>query len=224
MNKRSQVLACVYVALLLQLARSVTIGGGKIGRILDINKQARTHLTPTLQCSDSGNPRELRSKDGALSSYRRKFLVSAMVWTLPIPLLLPPREALAALPITQGESENLGAKTFRFLRPKPPKVLRQRVSKDFAVLLMRSSYKTLDELDCVAMDQFQRDFFILRQGTYRPIGRTRNSMILQVKSRMVVCPLCSPHCVTSSSRVPAVRECSWSGYGNPRRLIRPVLL
>ena len=37
---------------------------------------------------------------------------------------------------------------------------------DFAVLLMRSSYNVLDELDVVAMDQFQRDFFLIRQAEY----------------------------------------------------------
>jgi len=31
---------------------------------------------------------------------------------------------------------------------------------------MRSSYNALDELDCVAMDQFQRDFFLFRQSEY----------------------------------------------------------
>lgn len=73
--------------------------------------------------------------------------------------------AQAAAPITQAEVENVGARAARFFRPKPPKVLRPRLDRDFAVLLMRSSYNILDQLDCVPMDQFQRDFFILRQGT-----------------------------------------------------------
>jgi len=33
---------------------------------------------------------------------------------------------------------------------------------------MRSSYNALDQLDCVAMDQFQRDFFLIRQAEYLP--------------------------------------------------------
>lgn len=69
--------------------------------------------------------------------------------------------AYAAVPITVGETENVGARTQRAFRAKPPKVLRNQLNQDFAVLLMRSSYNALDQLDCVAMDQFQRDFFIL---------------------------------------------------------------
>jgi hypothetical protein len=42
--------------------------------------------------------------------------------------------------------------------------LSPQLNIDFAVLLMRSSYNALDQLNCVAMDQFQRDFFILVSG------------------------------------------------------------
>lgn len=76
--------------------------------------------------------------------------------------------ALAAPPLTAGEADNVGERLSRMLRPKPPKVLRPRLDRDFAVLLMRSSYSVLDELDCVAMDQFQRDFFLIRQANYEP--------------------------------------------------------
>jgi hypothetical protein len=69
--------------------------------------------------------------------------------------------AYAAVPITVAETGNVGALAQRAFRSKPPKVLRNNLSIDFAVLLMRSSYNALDQLDCVAMDQFQRDFFIL---------------------------------------------------------------
>jgi hypothetical protein len=84
-----------------------------------------------------------------------------------LPLLIP-KLSSAAPPITQEEANNFGARTLRALRPKPKKILRPPVNKDFAVLLMRSSYNALDELDCVAMDQFQRDFFILRSAEYLP--------------------------------------------------------
>jgi len=77
--------------------------------------------------------------------------------------------ANAASPLIAGEADNIGARLERnFIRPKVPKVLRQRLDKDFAVLLMRSSYNALDELDCVGMDQFQRDFFLIRQAEYLP--------------------------------------------------------
>jgi hypothetical protein len=68
--------------------------------------------------------------------------------------------------MTLGETDNVGAKLNRIRRAKPPKVLRPKMQLDFAVLLMRSAYNTLDELDCVAMDQFQRDFFLIRQAEY----------------------------------------------------------
>jgi hypothetical protein len=75
-------------------------------------------------------------------------------------------EAAAAPPMTLAETENVGARLNRLRRAKPPKVLRPKMELDFAVLLMRSAYNTLDELDCIAMDQFQRDFFLIRQAEY----------------------------------------------------------
>ncbi|KAL3923519.1 MAG: hypothetical protein SGILL_001609 [Bacillariaceae sp.] len=73
---------------------------------------------------------------------------------------------MAAEPIQSKDTDSLLAIAKRKLRPKPPKVLRRKLSQDFAVLLMRSSYSVLDELDCVAMDQFQRDFFLIRSSEY----------------------------------------------------------
>jgi len=70
--------------------------------------------------------------------------------------------------MTAGEADNVGARFERAMRKKPPKVLRNKLNLEFAVLLMRSSYNALDELDCVAMDQFQRDFFLTRQAEYQP--------------------------------------------------------
>ncbi|CAB9511485.1 expressed unknown protein [Seminavis robusta] len=78
-----------------------------------------------------------------------------------------PLLANAAAPVTIEEADSFGAKAQRLLRPKPPKALRPKLNKDFAVLLMRSSYMALDQLDCVAMDQFQRDFFLIRQAEYQ---------------------------------------------------------
>jgi len=70
--------------------------------------------------------------------------------------------------MTLGESDGLGARAERAMRAKPPKVLRTKLSQDFAVLLMRASYNALDQIDCIAMDQFQRDFFFVRQAEYLP--------------------------------------------------------
>jgi hypothetical protein len=38
---------------------------------------------------------------------------------------------------------------------------------DFAVLLMRSSYNAVDAIDVVPMNQFQKDFFLIRQAEYQ---------------------------------------------------------
>ena len=84
---------------------------------------------------------------------------------------------LAAPPMTAGEADNVGARLSRRLRAPPPKVLRNKLNQDFAVLLMRSSYNVLDELDVVAMNQFQRDFFLIRQAEYE----TYVSMVPGVK-------------------------------------------
>ena len=64
---------------------------------------------------------------------------------------LPVRAAEAAGPVTTTETDSLAAMAKRAIRPKPPKLLRRKLSQDFAVLLMRSSYNALDQLDCVAM-------------------------------------------------------------------------
>jgi hypothetical protein len=93
-------------------------------------------------------------------SSRRKLL--ARVGPLSLIGLIAQRDpAYAAAPITVAETGNVGALTQRAFRTKPPRVLRKKLNIDFAVLLMQSSYNALDQLDCVAMDQFQRDFFLL---------------------------------------------------------------
>jgi len=83
-------------------------------------------------------------------------------------MLLAQQPAVAAPPLTADVADNFSARAERALRPKPAKVLRPRMNLDFAVLLMRSSYNAVDEIDIVAMDQFQRDFFLIRQAEYKP--------------------------------------------------------
>eukprot|EP00531_Pseudo-nitzschia_arenysensis_P010943 CAMPEP_0116140884 /NCGR_PEP_ID=MMETSP0329-20121206/14091_1 /TAXON_ID=697910 /ORGANISM="Pseudo-nitzschia arenysensis, Strain B593" /LENGTH=423 /DNA_ID=CAMNT_0003636039 /DNA_START=103 /DNA_END=1374 /DNA_ORIENTATION=+ len=82
-------------------------------------------------------------------------------------LLLFPQSTIAAEPVNAKDTDSLLAMAKRKLRPKPPKLLRRKLSQDFAVLLMRSSYNALDDIDCVAMDQFQRDFFLIRLAEYQ---------------------------------------------------------
>ena len=78
-----------------------------------------------------------------------------------------PNIAQAAEPVNAKDTDSVLAIAKRKLRPKPPRLLRKKLSQDFAVLLMRSSYDALDAMDCVAMDQFQRDFFLIRVAEYQ---------------------------------------------------------
>jgi hypothetical protein len=94
----------------------------------------------------------------------RRLLLHAVGATASGILLLPLQKANAAAPIAREETDNSFAQVLRYIRPKPVKILRNKLNQDFAVLLMRASYNVLDELDCVPMDQFQRDFFLIRQG------------------------------------------------------------
>jgi hypothetical protein len=82
--------------------------------------------------------------------------------------LLLPTSARAVAPITQIETETGLMKAMRLLRPKPQQLLRPPMARDFAVLLLRSSYATTDYLDMIAMNQFQRDFFLIRSAEYEP--------------------------------------------------------
>ena len=85
----------------------------------------------------------------------------------------------AAEPVNAKDTDSILAIARRKLRPKPPKVLRRKLSQDFAVLLMRSSYNALDDMDCVAMDQFQRDFFLIRLGEYEKYTKDLGAGMVQ---------------------------------------------
>lgn len=83
-----------------------------------------------------------------------------------IPGTIIPGVTSAAAPIESKDTDSVKALLQRKIRPKPLKVLRRKLSQDFAVLLMRSSYNALDDIDVVGMDQFQRDFFLIRASEY----------------------------------------------------------
>ena len=89
------------------------------------------------------------SNDSPSFLSRRECLAATLI---PMVLGGSSTTAVAATPVTPKEIDSLGAMAKRkFLRAKPPKVLRRKLSQDFAVLLMRSSYNALDTLDCVPM-------------------------------------------------------------------------
>ena len=51
-------------------------------------------------------------------------------------------------------------------RPPQLNVPRKRLELPFAINLMRSSYNAVDFLDFVAMDEFQKSFFLFRQSEW----------------------------------------------------------
>jgi len=104
------------------------------------------HISPRLMSSRNDEEGETRYE---LKHESRRSLLSKA--TAIAPLLTWASPAIAAPPMTLGESDGLGARAQRALRPKPPKLLRPKLNQDFAVLLMRSSYNALDKIDCIAM-------------------------------------------------------------------------
>ena len=125
--------------------------------------------TPTTQTKHAIVAKSnVRSKSNETPATRRDVLATAtgLVSFISMGLTFSPAEALAAEPVNAVDTDSVLAIAKRKLRPKPPRVLRRKLSQDFAVLLMRASYNALDDMDCVAMDQFQRDFFLIRVAEY----------------------------------------------------------
>eukprot|EP00557_Chaetoceros_sp_GSL56_P009225 CAMPEP_0176496304 /NCGR_PEP_ID=MMETSP0200_2-20121128/11122_1 /TAXON_ID=947934 /ORGANISM="Chaetoceros sp., Strain GSL56" /LENGTH=317 /DNA_ID=CAMNT_0017894247 /DNA_START=451 /DNA_END=1400 /DNA_ORIENTATION=- len=90
------------------------------------------------------------------------------------------RPSAAAPPMTAKEADGLSFRFERQFRRIPPaKLLRPMLNLDFAVLLMRSSYNAVDELNFVPMDQFQRDFFLIRQAEYLPYASSLGPGLVQ---------------------------------------------
>lgn len=131
--------------------------------------------------------------DVARQFSRRSFLT---VGNMGAVALLTSQGAEAAPPMTREEVESPLARFERRMRKAPAvRSLRPELELDFAVLLMRSSYDALDQLDCVAMDQFQRDFFIFRQAEYETYQKELGpGMIYQGPNRKnpdIMCPCIS---------------------------------
>lgn len=51
-------------------------------------------------------------------------------------------------------------------QPEPVAFPRRRLSRAFAVLLLRSGYDAVDSLDFIPMDTFQKDFWLLRRSQW----------------------------------------------------------
>lgn len=113
------------------------------------------HLRRSLSSLPS-RPDPTMDDDRTFSS-RRSFIGRSTMPLLTAASIFPPG-AWAAAPISVKDTENVGARFERARHPKPPKMLRRKLSQDFAVLLMRSSYAVLDDLDCIAMVRVCRSF------------------------------------------------------------------
>eukprot|EP00283_Hemiselmis_rufescens_P021804 CAMPEP_0173464614 /NCGR_PEP_ID=MMETSP1357-20121228/70256_1 /TAXON_ID=77926 /ORGANISM="Hemiselmis rufescens, Strain PCC563" /LENGTH=420 /DNA_ID=CAMNT_0014432533 /DNA_START=42 /DNA_END=1301 /DNA_ORIENTATION=- len=75
-------------------------------------------------------------------------------------------QGLFALPALFGQKTRDRGSTVLERRPTPVKLPRTFLFRPFAVLLMRTCYNTADLLDFTPMDQFQKDFFLLRQDQW----------------------------------------------------------
>mmetsp|Transcript_4513 Transcript_4513/g.5221 ORF Transcript_4513/g.5221 Transcript_4513/m.5221 type:complete len:372 (-) Transcript_4513:36-1151(-) len=141
------------------------VTGGKAFNIFQ--RVSYTPCSSRLQLEFDGDEQE--NESGYIDE-KRRFITKTpiLITTSMIANAGKPLYAFAAEPVTAGEADGIGARLARKLRKKAPKVLRSKLNQDFAVLLMRSSYNALDKIDCVAMDQFQRDFFLIRQAEYQP--------------------------------------------------------
>ena len=97
------------------------------------------------------------------------------------PSLEGPGKSWRLFTIDDGQGsvlEGIAALITRTGRPGPINVPRKRLELPFAVQLMRSSYNTADELDFVAMDEFQKDFFKYRSYEWEDY-RAKHPNILQ---------------------------------------------
>ncbi|KAG2436194.1 hypothetical protein HXX76_006506 [Chlamydomonas incerta] len=69
-----------------------------------------------------------------------------------------------ALPTRPATGADLSDYIYRAFPPPPEPVMfpRNKLTQPFAVLLMRSAYDTVDDLDFIAMNDFQKNFWRLR--------------------------------------------------------------
>lgn len=128
--------------------------------------------------SSDGTQHEHEAQIIPNNNLSRRRLISS-ISTAAGTLFLSQQPVQAAPPLTADVADNFSARAERALRPKPAKVLRPRMNLDFAVLLMRSSYNAVDDIDIVAMDQFQRDFFLIRQAEYKPYADSLGAGAMQ---------------------------------------------
>ncbi|KAI3428408.1 hypothetical protein D9Q98_007235 [Chlorella vulgaris] len=136
----------------------------------------------TQQCASRQTKRQARDGPACTgpslqrSSVLRVALLAA-AGSLPLLRPLPATaDALADLPPLQPVRGTVNGPYSKLLldpqllpmQPGPTSFPRRQVDLNFAVLLMRNGYQAVDDLDFVAMDEFQKRFWKLRQAEWEP--------------------------------------------------------
>ncbi len=70
--------------------------------------------------------------------------------------------------VQEAQAFSVPSLSFNPSSPEPIRIPRSRLSQPFAVLLMRSVYDAVDQLDFISMSDFQAKFWKLRQSLYEP--------------------------------------------------------
>lgn len=98
-----------------------------------------------------------------------KRVISLKVFRFSSPACKDSLVRIAATPKSDGLIlEGLQSQFEKRTRPPHIGIPRKRFNElPFAVMLMRSSYSALDEMDCIAMDEFQQKFFNFRQSEWQ---------------------------------------------------------
>jgi len=111
-------------------------------------------------------------RQGITSVARRSFAAHLLASTVlvpapaPAPALVQPRPLDERIDSRTSFAQILREQAVRAAGPRPRSLPRRRIDIDFAVLLMRTSYATADELDFMPMDEFQKRQFLLRQDDW----------------------------------------------------------
>lgn len=92
---------------------------------------------------------------------------------------------LFSLSATCGDALALSSQSFLsgtmplFLSPEPVQIPRRTLNRNFAVMLLRTGYETLDFLDFVATDKFQQEFWLTRAAEWEPYRMQYSPIIIE---------------------------------------------
>lgn len=115
----------------------------------------------------------LLSAAAAAASSTQQLLLPSSAWAAPAAAassvqLLPPLGPARGLSTGPHSSLVLADNQLLPMQPGPIGFPRRQLGLNFAVLLMRSGYDAVDDLDFIPMDEFQKKFWKLRQAEWEP--------------------------------------------------------